>query len=72
MVVEEKHSGQLSGGVEIGPIDCGSTGAVQENEGLEGWVEGSQEGEIGRVFGVLVSGMYRRPLHSPPLLATHL
>ena len=70
--MEEQHPGQLSSGVEIRPIDCGSTGAVQENEGLEGWVDGSQKGEIGRVFRILVPGMYRRPLHSPPFLATHL
>lgn len=72
MVVEEQNPCQLPGGFEICPIDCGSTGAVQENEGLKGWVEGSQESEIGRVFRILVSGMYRRSLHSPPFPATHL
>lgn len=43
MVVEEQNAGELSGGIEVGPVDSGETVAGVENEGLEGRVEGGQE-----------------------------
>lgn len=71
--MEEENTGELSGGVKVGPVDSGSTIAGVEDEGLEGRVERGQEREIGWVFRVLVSGMDRGSLWLPPplLLARH-
>lgn len=71
--MEEEDPGQLSGGVEVGPVDSGATVAAVEDEGLERSVERGQEREVGWVLGVLVSGMDRGSLQVPPplLLARH-
>ena len=66
--MEEEDPGQLSGGVEVGPVDSGATVAAVEDEGLERSVERGQEREVGWVLGVLVSGMDRGPLRVPPPL----
>lgn len=71
--MEEKNTGELTGGVKVGPVDSGATIAGVQDEGLEGRVEGGQQREIGWVFRVLVSGMDHGSLRlpPPPLLARH-
>lgn len=55
--MEEQDPGEFAGGVEVGPVNSGSTTAGVEDEGLEGGVEGSQESEVGWAIGVLVFRM---------------
>lgn len=73
--MEEEDTCELTCGVEVGPIDSGSTTVVGvEDEGLEGRVQRSQESKVGSGFGVLVSWMDRGSLRlrpSPLLLARH-
>lgn len=70
--MKEQDAGELSGGIEIGPVDPGATVARVEDMGLEGWVQRSQESEVGCAVGVPVSRMYGGSLRpSLPLLARH-
>lgn len=39
MIVVEQNPGQLSGGIEVGPVDSGPPVARVEDEGLERWVQ---------------------------------
>ncbi len=71
--MEEEDPGQLSSGVEVGPVDSGATVAAVEDKGLERGVQRGQEREVGWVLGVLVSGMDCGSLRipAPLLLARH-
>lgn len=61
--MEKQDPGELSGGVEVGPVDSRAAITRVENEGLERRVHRSQESEIGWAIGVLVfwvdSGSFR-------------
>lgn len=67
--MEEQNPGEFPGGIEVGPVDSGSTISGKEDEGLERGVERSQVSEVGWVLGVFVSRVGRGSfLPSLPLL----
>lgn len=72
MILLEEHPGELACGIEVGPVDGRATTAGDEDEGLEGGVQGGQQPEVGRFVGVPVARVAPRGLHPPPLPAQHL
>lgn len=73
MIVVEEHAGELTGGVEVGPVDWGPAGPRRDEDvGLERCVERREEREIWRLLWVLVSRVDRWRIQAPPFLVHHL
>ena len=68
----EKNTGELPGGIEIGPINSRSTILGVEDELREGRVKRGEKSEIGRVISVSVPRVNAWSLPTLPLLARHL
>lgn len=66
--MEEQDPGELPGGVEVGPVDSGSTIRRIENEGLKRRVERSKERKIRWVVSIFVFGVDGGSFSSLPLV----
>lgn len=73
VIVEKKDASELPGGVEVGPVNGGTTGGRGgEDEGGKRGIDRSEKAEVWRRLSVAVARMDRRRRRPPsPLLAHH-
>lgn len=73
VIVEKEDTGELAGGVEVGPVDGGAAAGAGgwEDVGAERGVKVGEEAEVRRLLRVPIPGVDRRRIDPSPLLALH-